>query len=291
MDGPSLPLVVVEDSTSNSDSDTPISPHIPLPFPEALNDSNKKKPKPDTSNIEELFKQIVIHLPLFKAIEHIPAYAKFLKQKCTPFRRPRKEKKKTKPISAFTSLPRKQKDPGAPIITCSIGDLEFSNTLLDDGASINLLPSKIYEKFDFGPLGKTDMNLCMADQSTKTPRGILEDVIVTVQGHDFPVDFVVLDIESTHRIDNMPIILGRPFLATARVVKNYEDGTIQFAVDNEKFIVDLEDRKKKKEEIGTINECLQENSYLDSDEEHAFLMDDPLEATLTLDLESLEVEQ
>ena len=73
---PSPPHIVEEDPTSDSDFGT--DSDVPLPFPEALNEKEKKL-KLDTSNIEGLFKQIVIHLPLFKAIEHILAYAKFLK--------------------------------------------------------------------------------------------------------------------------------------------------------------------------------------------------------------------
>ena len=114
------------------------------------------------------------------------------------------------------------------------------------------------------------MNLCMVDQSIKTPRGILEDVVVTVQGHDFLVDFFVLDIEILYRINKMPTILGRPFLATTRVIKNYDNGTIQFSINDEKFLVNIEDRKgKKKEEVGTINKFwdFQDDTYLDSDEE------------------------
>ena len=82
MEEPSLPPVGEDDSTSDStnNSDTPSSPHVPIPFLEAFN-KRKKKPSPDSSNLEELFKQIVIHLPLFKALEHIPSYVKFLKQK------------------------------------------------------------------------------------------------------------------------------------------------------------------------------------------------------------------
>ena len=42
-------------------------------------------------------------------------------------------------------LPRKLKDLGAPLISCDIGGVTFEKILLDLGASVNLLPTSIYE--------------------------------------------------------------------------------------------------------------------------------------------------
>ena len=59
----------------------------------------------------------------------------------------------------------------------------------------------------------------------KIPKGIVEDVLVKVDNFYYPVDFVVLDTEpmaeSTHQV---PIILGRPFFATANAIINYRNG-------------------------------------------------------------------
>ena len=51
----------------------------------------------------------------------------------------------------------------------------------------------------------------MADRSMAQLKGILEDVLVKVGKFIFPVDFVVIDIEEDKQI---PLLLGRPFLAT-----------------------------------------------------------------------------
>ena len=82
------------------------------------------------------------------------------------------------------------------------------------------------------------MTLEFADRSSTQPKGVLEDVIVTVQGHRFPVDFVVLDVKHSGRMAEIPVILGRPFLATARAFKDYEKGKIEFRVSGETFCVE-----------------------------------------------------
>ena len=92
--------------------------------------------------------------------------------------------------------------------------------LLDLGASVNLLPGSMYDSGKFGELKSTKVTLQLADRSVKTPRGIVEDVLVKVDEFYFPVDFLVLDMESSNHISQIPIILGRPFLATANACIN-----------------------------------------------------------------------
>ena len=50
---------------------------------------------------------------------------------------------------------------------------------------------------------------------------MVEDVLVKVENFYYPVDFIILDIESTlHPSANIPILLGRPFLATTNALIN-----------------------------------------------------------------------
>ena len=49
--------------------------------------------------------------------------------------------------------------------------------------------------------------------SIKRPRDIIEDVIVKVDKFIFPIEFIILDMGEDMEI---PIIRGRPFLATRR---------------------------------------------------------------------------
>ena len=67
----------------------------------------------------------------------------------------------------------------------------------------------------------------------KIPKGIVEDVLVKVDKFYYPADFVVLDIEPIASGPNhVPIILGRPFLATANAIINCRNGVMQLTFGN-----------------------------------------------------------
>ena len=62
----------------------------------------------------------------------------------------------------------------------------------------------------------------------KILKGIVEDVLVKINKFYYPVDFVVLDTEpSSNEPNHVPIILGRPFLATANAIINCRSGIMQ----------------------------------------------------------------
>ena len=62
----------------------------------------------------------------------------------------------------------------------------------------------------------------------KIPKGIVEDVLVKIDNFYYPVDFVVLDTTlSSNEPNHVPIILGRPFLATANAIINCRNGIMQ----------------------------------------------------------------
>ena len=73
--------------------------------------------------------------------------------------------------------------------------MTFDRALLDLGASINLIPATLYHQFGFGELKPTPVTIQLADRSVKTPKGVVEDVIVQVKDFYFLVDFLVLDME------------------------------------------------------------------------------------------------
>ena len=70
----------------------------------------------------------------------------------------------------------------------------------------------------------------MADQSLTYPRGVIEDVLVKVDKFIFLVDFAVLEMEEDRKI---PLILGRPFLATGRALIDVHSGNLTLQVNDE----------------------------------------------------------
>ncbi|GJQ99279.1 reverse transcriptase domain-containing protein [Tanacetum coccineum] len=113
------------------------------------------------------------------------------------------------------TFPEKLGDPGRFLIPCDFPELDECLALADLGASINLMPLSVFEKLNLQGLTKTKMILELADRSTSTPTGIAENVFVKVGTFYFPADFVVVDYDADPRV---PLILGRPFLRTARAL-------------------------------------------------------------------------
>ncbi|XP_057755829.1 uncharacterized protein LOC130975011 [Arachis stenosperma] len=112
----------------------------------------------------------------------------------------------------------------------------LNNALCDLGASINLMSLSMMRKLAIEELKPTRMSLVMADRSTKTPSRIVENLLVKVGEFIFPADFVILDTEEE---GNNSIILGRPFLATARAIIDVEKGEIIFRVHNEQMVINV----------------------------------------------------
>ncbi|GKB63395.1 reverse transcriptase domain-containing protein [Tanacetum coccineum] len=135
-------------------------------------------------------------------------------------------------------------DPRKFLIPYVLQDLKVCNSLADSGVSTNLMPFSIYEKLGTGPLKPTRMTLKLANRSITYAIGIAEDVIVKVDKFIFLADFVIVDFEADPRV---PIILGRPFLRTAKARKSSSSTTSQSdhsLPDYEAFCFDHQEEKR-----------------------------------------------
>ena len=98
---------------------------------------------------------------------------------------------------------------------------------------MNLMSYSVYKQLGLGELKPTNITLSLADRSVKIPKGIVEDVLVKIDKFYYPVDFVVLDTEPIASEPNhVPIILGRPFLATANAIIHFRNGVMQLTFGN-----------------------------------------------------------
>ena len=167
----------------------------------------------------EVFKRLHINIPFVDALEQMPSYVKFMKDILSQKRRLAdfETVNLTEECSAILQrkLPQKLKDPGSFTIPCTIGNAIFERALCDLGASINLMPLSIFKHLGLGEARPTTVTLQLAYISLKHPRGVTEDVLVKVDKFIIPADFSVLDMEEDKEI---PIILGRPFLATGKAM-------------------------------------------------------------------------
>ncbi|XP_057739884.1 uncharacterized protein LOC130956988 [Arachis stenosperma] len=153
----------------------------------------------------------------------MPLYAKFLKELINK-KRNWNEKETvilTQECSAIIQkgLPPKLKDPESFIISCTISNMTLEKALCDLGASISLMHLSLMKKLAIEEVKPTRMSLQMTDSSLKVPNGVVENLLVKVGEFIFPADFVILDIEEE---GHNSIILGQPFLATARAIIDVE---------------------------------------------------------------------
>ena len=222
----------LQEEQSASKEEVKIS--VPPPFPQVL---RKKKNSINQTEMLEVFRQVKVNIPLLDMIKQVPTYAKFLKDLCTVKKGLNVNKKAflTEQVSAIIECktPVKYKDPGCPTISVNIGGISVEKALLDLGVSVNLLSYSMYKQLGLGELKPTSITLSLADRSIKIPKETIEDVLIQVDRFYYPVDFVVLDTEPVAVGPNhVPIILGRPFLATSNAIINCRNGVMQLTFGN-----------------------------------------------------------
>ena len=202
-----------------------------MPFPQRLQKSRREE---QFSKFLDIFKKIEINIPFAEVIRQMPLYAKFLKEVLSKKRKIAEEGivNLTATCSAIIQqkLPAKMNDPDSFTIPCFIGKYEFKKALCDYGASINLMPLSVVQRLSLGELNPTAITLQMADRSMAQPEGILEDVLVKVGKFVFPVDFVVMQMEEYTQV---PLLLGRPFLAIGATLIDIQKGELTLRVGEE----------------------------------------------------------
>ncbi|XP_049349302.1 uncharacterized protein LOC125813870 [Solanum verrucosum] len=151
---------------------------------------------------------------------------------------------------ATRCMVQKKEDPGAFTIPCTIGSIEFAKALCDLGTSINLMSLAIYKQLGLGVPKPTTMRLMMADRSVKRPLGILCNVLVKVDTFIFLADFVILDCKVDFEV---PIILGRPFLAMRRALVDVERGELKFRLNKEKVKFNICRSMKKPHDMNLVS--------------------------------------
>nr|GEV94408.1 hypothetical protein [Tanacetum cinerariifolium] len=163
-------------------------PNIPY-LSRMLKQKQQEKYEVQIHKFWQMFKQLHINITLADALILIPKYQKMLK----------------------SLLSNKEKL------------LELVNTPLNDNCSVVILkklPEKLGDPGKFLiPCGFSELKCKalpdLANREICTPAGIARDVFVSVGKFTFLADFVIVDYESDPRV---PLILGRPFLRTARAL-------------------------------------------------------------------------
>jgi len=122
-------------------------------------------------------------------------------------------------------VPLKLQDHGSFSIPCCIGGMQIEGALCDLGASVSLMPLSLCKRLELLNLKPTTTLIQLADRTLRRPTGVLEDIPIQVGKFIIPCDFIVMDMDESPQI---PIILGRSFLATAEAVINVQVRTMSF---------------------------------------------------------------
>ncbi|XP_070041386.1 uncharacterized protein [Nicotiana tomentosiformis] len=233
-----------------------------------------------------MLKQIQVNIPLIDALKEMPSYAKMMKDLMS-----RKFDFQdlatvtlTQTCSAVMTRPIAEKlsDPGSFTIPCTIGNYAFAKALCDLGTSINLMPLTIYKRLGIGRARPTSMLLQLADRTVKRPSGILDDVLVQVGKFVFPADFVILDCQVDEEI---PIILGRPFLATGRALIDCETGELKLRLNDEEIIFNVQKSMRRPSEFVNCS-LIEAVDVILEEEDETLNAKDPL-ATCLMNLEEM----
>ncbi|GJY45783.1 reverse transcriptase domain-containing protein [Tanacetum coccineum] len=221
-----------------------------------IKEKQQDKDKIQIPTFWQMFKQLHINISLADALILIPKYQKMLKALLS-----NKEKLlelANTPLNENCSavilkkLPEKLGDPGKFLIPCSFSELNCK-ALAVLGASINLMRLSVWKKLDLSELIFTRMTLELANRSVCTPAGIARDFFVPGGRFTFLADFVIVDYESDPRV---PLILGRPFLRTARALIDVHGEELILRDDDERLILNMKhgtSSYSNKHQIESIN--------------------------------------
>jgi len=184
------------------------------PFSERL--IGTKQPNPKEVELLGKLKQYCVKVPLLQAIKDVPIYNKLIKEKC--LKHPGRCKRDAPTINVIGQLSDlmlgqmiypKYLNPGSPIVDFHINGTIIPHTLIDLGATVNVMTRNTMLKLNLqSSLRKTSTVLQLADCSTVTLEGIVEDVMVSIDSWEYPADFMVF--QPKEKLIRYPLILGSP---------------------------------------------------------------------------------
>ncbi|GKA70303.1 reverse transcriptase domain-containing protein, partial [Tanacetum coccineum] len=216
-----------------------------IPYPSRIN-KEKLREKDDLLALKlmEIFRNLHFELSFADALLHMPKFAPMFRKLLN---------NKDKIIDLIETLvnencstvilkkfPEKLGDPSRFLIPCDFLEINECLALADLSANINLMPLSVWEKLNLPDLTKTRMILELADRTISTPTGIAEDIFVKVGTFLFPVGFVVVDYIADPRV---PLILGRPFLRTARALIDVHGKQMTLQHDDQSITCKVGDTK------------------------------------------------
>ncbi|KAG7533277.1 Retrotransposon gag domain [Arabidopsis thaliana x Arabidopsis arenosa] len=238
---PQIKEPVVDKSKKKAFIPPPYKPKIPFPGRFKQNIIEKYR-----AMFAKHIKELEARMPLIDAYKLIPDSHKYLKdmimERIQEVQGMAMESHECSEIIQTKIIPKKLGDPGSFTLPCSLGTLAFSNCLCDLGAFKSLMPLSVAKRLGFSKFKPCNITLILADESIRFPHGLLEDLPIKIGNAEIPTDFIVLEMDEPKD----PLILGRPFLATAGAVIDVKNGKIDLNLGNDfKMKFDINDATRK----------------------------------------------
>ncbi|XP_071728378.1 uncharacterized protein [Rutidosis leptorrhynchoides] len=202
-----------------------------------------------------MMKYVSVNLPITDVLKGMPNYGQFIKELISQRGKYHDEtsffieEECNKILASRPRIPKKLGDPRKFIFPCKFGDSEVFNALADLGASINLMPHSLYERLGLGPLKPTRIRIRLANHSFDTA------------------------IDEGGSL--IPLILGRPFLATADTIIVVQRNQLNTGVGEERVTINI--RKAMKQPSNTDDDECYALDHID------FCVDKELEKLLGVD--------
>ncbi|XP_057746871.1 uncharacterized protein LOC130966119 [Arachis stenosperma] len=145
-------------------------------------------------------------------------------------------------------------------ITISLFDaiqqgVQFFDCMCDLSACVSIMPLSVYDALRLPPLKRSAARFVLADKSIISVAGIAKDVLVSIKGLTFPVDFYILGMPPNDSGRPSSILLGRPFLKTSRFKLDAFSGTYSFEIDSRTVSFNLDEAMKHPPEDHSIFQC------------------------------------
>ncbi|XP_009600171.1 uncharacterized protein [Nicotiana tomentosiformis] len=220
------PATIELESEKSKESEKPVEEAVAKEPPPSV-----ARPPP---SFPQRLKKVQINIPLVDILQEVPKYAKYIKdivankRSLTEFETVALTKECSSTIQR--KLPQKLKDPGSFTIQISVGKHAVGRALCDLGASSNLMSLFVFRQLGLGNPRPTNVILLLDDLSLAHPEGVIEDVLVQVGSFIFPADFIILDYEPEQ---DVPFVLGHPFLATGEAIIDVCEGKMTMRVGDQ----------------------------------------------------------
>lgn len=169
---------------------------------------------PEEAGIIGELKKLCVNIPLLQAIKDVPIYKNIIKEEC--FKRPRRRRKYTSTINVVGQLSDlmlgrvispKYLECSSPVVDVHIDGIMVPNTLIELGAGINVMNRESMLNMNLqGALRKTNTMLQLAEISIVDPKGVIEDVLVSIVLSEYATNFLVLHPKT--KFNFYPLILG-----------------------------------------------------------------------------------